>query len=526
MSRLCIILSAAILLGSGAAGGDVKDAGGIHTADQNADHEINLSELLRVVQFYNSNGYHCAAGTEDGYAPGPGDQSCSPHAIDYNTQNWRVSMSELLRLIQFYNSHGYQSCVGSEDGYCAGKSANVVFLLIDTLRADRIGASHNDIPITPFLAAFAQSGAYFRQATAPSSWTRPSMAALFTGKYTEALHGNESTAAGDRYRLWPEYETITEWLVAQGYDAWGMQTNSWCTAAYGYDQGFGTGRYSYSFNARAGLVTDNVLAHIDEWHEPFFIFALYFDPHGAYDPLPAYSEVFGPQPAATPLDLQYLNPANWTNYVTDVYRAWYNKAPQTLPPLTANGEAAMRYRYNAEVRYTDEQVQRLVQTIQARYPRTIFVIVADHGEELLDHGALGHGFESYEEQSRVPLIVSGLGVAPAVIDFPVESGGLLPTLAGLLKQPLNPDWQTKDYFSFTGEEAVFSYTWTDFDSVVAEASLVKQGSLKYVVHNRFAPRLFDLSTDPGELTDVAAERPADVATLSALLAQHKLAVTP
>ena len=98
-----------------------------HSADQNHDNLISLSELLRVIQFYNSGGYHCAVppgGTEDGYVPGPGaDHACTPHASDYNPQNWLISLSELLRVIQFYNSGGYYYCPldGTEDGFCPGR---------------------------------------------------------------------------------------------------------------------------------------------------------------------------------------------------------------------------------------------------------------------------------------------------------------------------------------------------------------------------------------------------------------------
>ena len=92
-------------------------------ADQNQDNKIELSELLRVIQFYNSYGLHCQEGTEDGYAPGPGsDYSCAPHTSDYNPQNWQIDLTELLRIIQFYNVDGYHVCreEGTEDGYCLG----------------------------------------------------------------------------------------------------------------------------------------------------------------------------------------------------------------------------------------------------------------------------------------------------------------------------------------------------------------------------------------------------------------------
>jgi len=99
-----------------------------HSADQNNDNLISLSELLRVIQFFNSGGYHCADppdSAEDGYVPGPGaDHACSPHDSDYNPQDWVISLSELLRVIQFYNAGGYHACPDAEppteDGFCVG----------------------------------------------------------------------------------------------------------------------------------------------------------------------------------------------------------------------------------------------------------------------------------------------------------------------------------------------------------------------------------------------------------------------
>ena len=101
-------------------------AGTVHTGDQDADLRIQLNELLRLIQFFNSGGMHCADSpdaTEDGYAPGPGGQSCTPHGSDYNPQDWVVDLQELLRAIQFYNTGGYTPCPeeSTEDGYCPGR---------------------------------------------------------------------------------------------------------------------------------------------------------------------------------------------------------------------------------------------------------------------------------------------------------------------------------------------------------------------------------------------------------------------
>ncbi|HNR32403.1 MAG TPA: hypothetical protein PKI11_16045, partial [Candidatus Hydrogenedentes bacterium] len=96
-----------------------------HTTDQNGDNRIELIELLRVIQFYNSNGFHCAddpGDTEDGYVPGPcANHTCCPHAADTNS-NWRIDLTGLLRVIQFYQYGGYHYCPGegTEDGFCPG----------------------------------------------------------------------------------------------------------------------------------------------------------------------------------------------------------------------------------------------------------------------------------------------------------------------------------------------------------------------------------------------------------------------
>ena len=98
----------------------------LHSADQDHNYQISLSELLRSIQFYNLAGIHCATNTgdtEDGFRPGQGqDLSCIPHDADYNPQDWQISLSELLRLIQFYNAGAFHPCAGelTEDAFCPG----------------------------------------------------------------------------------------------------------------------------------------------------------------------------------------------------------------------------------------------------------------------------------------------------------------------------------------------------------------------------------------------------------------------
>lgn len=93
-------------------------AGRFHSADYTRDNKIFLGELLRVIQFFNVGALHCDPAGEDGYAPGAGAQDCPHHDSDYlEPRDWRISLSELLRLIQFFNSGGYVTAPSSEDGY-------------------------------------------------------------------------------------------------------------------------------------------------------------------------------------------------------------------------------------------------------------------------------------------------------------------------------------------------------------------------------------------------------------------------
>jgi Leucine-rich repeat (LRR) protein len=92
-----------------------------HTADADDNGRLDLAELLRGIQLFNGQGIRCLAGTEDGYALGiGGDKTCPPHVADYNPADWRFSLSELLRMIQFFNNEAYRPCPETEDGYCAG----------------------------------------------------------------------------------------------------------------------------------------------------------------------------------------------------------------------------------------------------------------------------------------------------------------------------------------------------------------------------------------------------------------------
>lgn len=112
------------LAGYGAAVTRVEDSltDTCHTADADCDGSFSLSEVLRLVQFYNAGAHHCGAAETGGYAAGPGAQDCPHHMSDYQPPDWRISLSELLRQVQIFQAGSYHACVesASEDGFCPG----------------------------------------------------------------------------------------------------------------------------------------------------------------------------------------------------------------------------------------------------------------------------------------------------------------------------------------------------------------------------------------------------------------------
>ena len=106
----------------------------VHRGDYEAPWgAISLSELLRFVQFYNARGYHCAEAGElsdEGYIPFTAAlHECPAHTGDFNGgADWQIDLTELLRLIQFYNARAYHPCDDprSDEGYCPGAAPTLL----------------------------------------------------------------------------------------------------------------------------------------------------------------------------------------------------------------------------------------------------------------------------------------------------------------------------------------------------------------------------------------------------------------
>lgn len=287
----------------------------------------------------------------------------------------------------------------------AAREANVVLVLIDTLRADHLPFYGYSRQTAPFLAGLAARGAVFENAFSTSSWTAPAAASLFTGLYppqhgvvtgliaTRRLQKKDPTVQLNRV---PErLVTLGEVMKQAGYRTYGVSNNANIRGELGFAQGFDQFRYFHSARASA----PDVNGAVKEWEAElrggakYFLYLHYMDPHAPYDERP----------------------------------------PWTFPGRTRKEKRIAAY--DSEVRYVDEHLKELAGRL-GWSENTLLIVLADHGEEFREHGRDWHGNTLHDEVLRIPLLIHFPPFVPAqrVADN-VSLVDVLPTLGDLVGMP-------------------------------------------------------------------------------------------
>ncbi len=383
----------------------------------------------------------------------------------------------------------------------------VVVVLLDTVRADRLAVYGHTRPNTPNLDALATDGIVFDDATSDASWTRASVATLFTGQ-SALTHGVLSRDA----HLEPRWPTLAERLRAGGFTTIAFSTNPNVLPFWGFARGFDrfvdVGAESWIHNSDAAVVVDAALATIDaSGTEPMLLYLHLNDAHAPYDPPPF---------EATAL-LGHYDPASPGRVLT--------------PRASAAEVQGALDRYDAEIAYLDAQLGRFFTDVRrrGRYDEAMIVVVGDHGEEFLEHGGVYHGHTLFREVLDIPLLIklpgnrgAGTRVATgatmqdvlptvlAAIDLPRDalSGRMLVTKAG---QPVEGS-------SFP------RFAVTDMDHVTAYG--VENDAFTLIMQTRPKPGtwVFDRRSDPHQRTNVAATTAPQIVTpLHQLLDERLLA---
>jgi arylsulfatase A-like enzyme len=293
------------------------------------------------------------------------------------------------------------------------KPRNVILISLDTLRADHLGAWGYERDTSPRIDAFAERSVVFRRAVAQAHATLASHASLFTSLPPAAVLGR---ATGQGLSEWPD--TLAEMLSRAGLATWGFVDGGNLRSYFGFARGFD--HYEDRMVGVAQLV-DRAQAMIESHPtQPFFLFLHCYDIHTPYDSPRPYVELFG-DPDHT-VETTHA-------YFTRVARGEVELGPRDLQEVVA--------RYDAGIRYTDEQIGRFLDWLEPRglLADSLVVITSDHGEEFLEHGGLGHHQLHLDPNLRVPLIFRIAGAKPRVIEETVELTDVVPTILDLLGLP-------------------------------------------------------------------------------------------
>ncbi len=412
----------------------------------------------------------------------------------------------------------------------AAPPRNVVILVVDTLRADHVGAYGYERDTTPRIDALARTGALFDFTLAQSNWTVPAAASLLTSLYPS---GHGAGIEGD-VRLLAETppnqiradaRTLGELLQASG-----IRTGLFSANPYLY------GRFTHGFDfaevnrKNAMELTDSALAWLQQApDEPFFLYLQYMDLHQPVEPPEIYFHYFKVEEGGE----RGRQHADWD----------YGQQEDLGDPAFRRFRAHRVALYDGALRYVDTEIGRLVDTLEQLgvAKQTLLVVTSDHGEEFWDHAAIerrlggdprglwgiGHGHSMFQEVLHIPLLFQGPGVGEARrVGCDARQIDVAPTVLDLLGSTPPPEMRGRSLAPLlrrakqdAGCTPVPLVAESPAYGPNTQAVIWKRRKL--IVRHDGVELLYDLSRDPGEKDDLSVRQPAVAAQLRRLLERER-----
>jgi arylsulfatase A-like enzyme len=413
---------------------------------------------------------------------------------------------------------------------CAGRGSepplDLVLITLDTTRSDRLGSGGFPDARTPHLDALAASGVQFVRATTVSTNTLPAHVSMLTGRYPQS-----AGVPRNGFPLSEGVPLVSEILSRAGYETAAFVSAAALDGRLGLTRGFAT--YDDSFDVvetdQAQRIAETTIDAAVEWLEtprerPMFLWVHAFDPHYPYTPPPPYD--FYPTP--------YKGQADGSiEYVMKVQGRGH-----PVSPMTRADEVHMTERYEAEIRYLDDQLGKLFDAIERRSAgSTLIILAADHGEGLTEHGELfDHGQYVFESTLWVPLFVippRKWNAVRRVHTGPAQVLDAAPTLLDAAGVEIPPEIQGESLVSPVcdghdlARKVAFAEScrpwrieeqWKGSYRNVAKAQSATRWPWKLIVTPyQKGLVLLNLARDPGEFRDVSERHPRIVEELASAI---------
>lgn len=402
----------------------------------------------------------------------------------------------------------------------APSAPNILFIMLDTVRAASLSLYGYGRETTPFLSGRGARGVVFNWAIAPAPWTLPSHASAFTGRWPHELKVDW------RVGLDHTFPTLAEALTERGYRTAGFAANTtYCSEESGLSRGFThweaypanlemvikssslgrtiTGerairRLAHEYAPLAHRSADDINGELLRWLDagrsdssrPFMAFLNYYDAHAPYLPPEGFRGRFGPSHERKNISL-------------------VPGGPWSPEEVTAQQNA-----YEESIAFLDSKLGELFDSLEARgeLSHTLIVVAGDHGEEFMEHGVMDHGNTLYLPSVHVPLLFWLPGRVPEGIrvDQPVSLRDVPATildLAGLdpgsvAGRSLSRFWGL-DALTVPGDTILAE---VNYASGLPERYPISRGPMRsvllqgyrYILNGDGGEELYRVAQDPGE----------------------------
>jgi len=272
----------------------------------------------------------------------------------------------------------------------------MVMIFIDTLRPDAMSLYGYNRETSPNIDAWSKDAAVFTEARSVAPWTLPSTRTMYTGTQPER---------------WDKVETLQSRLAKAGWSTAMFASNVYLSSNFNMSKDWGRHRCTYGLQ---GSVQVNRGIQFLEEHtgQPAFLLLHLMDMHLPYTEPIQYQNLFA----------ESLPPAFKSSYFIR------HEVTRAARSMGDEGKAYVRGRYDNNMRYLDDQIQRLFDVLD---DDATVVIVSDHGEEFWEHGGFEHGHTLHDEVLRIPLVIKGPNMTPGQFDEPTSLLDVAPTMAAM-----------------------------------------------------------------------------------------------
>jgi len=423
---------------------------------------------------------------------------------------------------------------------CGGDSTppNIVFICLDTVRADYIGPDDSGHSFTPRLDVLAAEGTVFDHAFSAAPWTVPAHVSFFTGLLPSIHRCQNGHMLMNR-----SLPTLADHIAAAGYQTaaffhnpllsdrmtgllrgFALRSEVPLTTAHKFEPEYWSGD-------QGGRAT---IPLVEQWldgrdpEQPFFLFLNILEAHLSYDPAPQIR-----QQLLSDLPVNEKVTVDWS----------YNFNAGLIDSTNVDWRKICRF-YEGDVMFADLVLGQLIDLLKGMelYEDTVFIVTSDHGENLGDHNLVDHKFSVHETLLAVPLVVRapsrldrGLRADPVVLtdlfatilDLANIDPGVVEvpgTSLSLLARPIPFDRPLVAHYAppFNDQLVLLTIRNPHLDTTLLERGLntVRVGDLRLTVADDGQILLHDLAADPQQKHDLSADRPDDVANLLAVLDQY------